>query len=1028
MATRMQQRRGTSEQWSTANPILAAGEIGYETDTNEFRIGDGVNRWDNLSPFKNLQDLGGTLDDYIPLTQKAMAGGVATLTENGTIPLNQLPDAAGLDIEISDAVANATQNLTDAINGVADNLTDHESLSTSVHGIADTAELATKTYTNDQISDAVSQAISDHSADTTNVHGIANTANLATQAYVNSAISTEETNRNTAIGSAVSDHSADTTSVHGIADTAELATKSYADSAVSTEVTNRNSAISTHNSATTSVHGIADTAALATKVYADNAVSAHESDTTSVHGIADTSVLATKSYADNAVSTHEQDTTNIHGIADTSALATKTYADNAASIAVAAVIDAAPAALDTLNELAAALGDDANYATTVTNALSLKAPLANPTFTGTVSGITKLMVGLGNVENTADADKPVSSATQTALDFKAPKAGPTFTGTVVLPGTTSIGDVSATEIGYLDGVTSAIQTQIDAKLASSTAASTYAPIANPTFTGTVAGVTKSMVGLGNADNTSDANKPVSTATQTALNAKLALAGGTLTGALTLSADPTSDLHAATKQYVDAAVNNINVHEATVAATTANVNLTNAVDNNKTLDGVTIKTGDRILVKNQTTASENGIYIVASNGAPTRAADYNAVGEVSSGDFIFVKGGTVNANTGWIQTADVATVGTSDISFTQFSGAGTYTAGSGLTLTGTAFSIEDGAITSAKIADGAIVDADVNISAAIAQSKISGLTSDLAAKAPIANPTFTGTVSGITKSMVGLGSVDNTSDAGKPVSTATQTALDLKAPLANPTFTGTVAGITKTMVGLGNVDNTSDASKPVSTATQTALDAKAPLASPALTGTPTAPTASAGTNTTQVATTAFVGTAVANLVASAPSTLDTLNELATALGNDASFSTTVTTNLGLKAPKADPTFTGTVTVSSSGVAFTDGTQTKEGVPSRTPIIQKTGSYTLSALTERDNMIEVSSATGVTITIPTNAAVAYPVGTSIDILQTSTGQVTIAGAAGVTVNATPGLKLRTQWSSATLFKRASDTWVVYGDLSA
>ena len=82
-----------------------------------------------------------------------------------------------------------------------------------------------------------------------------------------------------------------------------------------------------------------------------------------------------------------------------------------------------------------------------------------------------------------------------------------------------------------------------------------------------------------------------------------------------------------------------------------------------------------------------------------------------------------------------------------------------------------------------------------------------------------TPTGITKSDVGLANVDNTTDAGKPVSTATQTALDLKAPLASPTFTGTVAGITSTMVGLGNVDNTSDASKPVSTATQTALDLK-----------------------------------------------------------------------------------------------------------------------------------------------------------------------------------------------------------------
>lgn len=109
---------------------------------------------------------------------------------------------------------------------------------------------------------------------------------------------------------------------------------------------------------------------------------------------------------------------------------------------------------------------------------------------------------------------------------------------------------------------------------------------------------------------------------------------------------------------------------------------------------------------------------------------------------------------------------------------------------------------------------------------------------------------VTKAQVGLGSVDNTADTAKPVSTAQQAALDLKAPLASPTFTGTVAGITKTMVGLSNVDNTSDANKPISTATQTALDLKAPLASPALTGTPTVPTATAGTNTTQAASTAF----------------------------------------------------------------------------------------------------------------------------------------------------------------------------------
>jgi len=99
------------------------------------------------------------------------------------------------------------------------------------------------------------------------------------------------------------------------------------------------------------------------------------------------------------------------------------------------------------------------------------------------------------------------------------------------------------------------------------------------------------------------------------------------------------------------------------------------------------------------------------------------------------------------------------------------------------------------------------------------------KAPLASPTFTGTVSGITKSMVGLGNVDNTSDVNKPISSATQTALDTKAPLASPTFTGTVSGITKSMVGLGNVDNTTDLLKPISTATQTALNLKYDASNP-----------------------------------------------------------------------------------------------------------------------------------------------------------------------------------------------------------
>ncbi len=128
------------------------------------------------------------------------------------------------------------------------------------------------------------------------------------------------------------------------------------------------------------------------------------------------------------------------------------------------------------------------------------------------------------------------------------------------------------------------------------------------------------------------------------------------------------------------------------------------------------------------------------------------------------------------------------------------------------------------------------------------------------------------------------------------------------------------------------------------------------------------------------------------------------------------------------FEATTVTPSSGVVFSDGTQTKEGVPSRTPIISKTADYTLSALSERDSLIEVDSSSAVTITIPTNSAVAFPVGTTLDILGINTGLITIAGDTGVTVNATPGLKLRTQWSSCTLFKRGENAWVAYGDLKA
>ena len=148
------------------------------------------------------------------------------------------------------------------------------------------------------------------------------------------------------------------------------------------------------------------------------------------------------------------------------------------------------------------------------------------------------------------------------------------------------------------------------------------------------------------------------------------------------ADPTNAQDAATKAYVDAARSGLDVKQSVRAATTAAVLLASGLENGDTVDGVTLATGDRVLVKNQGTASENGIYVVQSSGAAVRATDFDGTGEVSGGAFTFVEEGTENADSGWVVTSNGAiTVGTDAIAFAQFSGAGQITAGTGLTKTG-----------------------------------------------------------------------------------------------------------------------------------------------------------------------------------------------------------------------------------------------------------------------------------------------------------------------------------------------------------
>ena len=166
------------------------------------------------------------------------------------------------------------------------------------------------------------------------------------------------------------------------------------------------------------------------------------------------------------------------------------------------------------------------------------------------------------------------------------------------------------------------------------------------------------------------------------------------------ATPVDPNDAANKAYVDAVAEGLHIHASVQAATTAAITGSVTYDNGtsgvgatlttdtpiNTLDGYSLVNGDRILIKNQANTGHNGIYIRTSSTVFTRAADFNTVAEIASGDFLFVSNGTVNGKTGWVNTSKSITVGTTAVVFEQFSGAGTYIAGSGLAFTGNTIDI------------------------------------------------------------------------------------------------------------------------------------------------------------------------------------------------------------------------------------------------------------------------------------------------------------------------------------------------------
>jgi len=519
MSVRIQLRRDTAANWTSVNPTLLSGEIGIETDTLKFKIGNGQ-RWNQTTSYA---------------FKAGEANGLATLNSEGKIPTSQLPTALSITADINAAFASMTTS--SIAEGTNLYFTDARAVAAVASQIA--AEVSAR---NAAIETAKSQAVTISTTDATN---------KATAAQQN-AIAAAESKDLTAIASATS------------------AANNYTDSKISTEVTNRNSAITSAVAAEATNRGIAINAAIATEVTNRNAAIAASGGGSASFSSKTTDDLAEGSnnlyYSDaKAIAAVSPNITNVlialnGNIDDLSASIDSTYVkksnadtryvlqtglqnsldqyvlesgrdsafgyaglDASAKLDVAVIpasiarasdvtssintavstevtnrnsaisgainnlINSAPGTLDTLGEIATALQSNQTAVGALTTSIALKAPLASPTFTGTVSGITKTMVGLGNVDNTTDLNKPISTLTQTALDLKAPLASPTFTGAVDFSGATVTGLDTAlpSQMGYsnkylkTDGINASWEDiDLTLYLTKTLAATTYATLDN----------------------------------------------------------------------------------------------------------------------------------------------------------------------------------------------------------------------------------------------------------------------------------------------------------------------------------------------------------------------------------------------------------------------------------------------------------------------------------------------------------------------------------------------------------------------
>jgi hypothetical protein len=371
-------------------------------------------------------------------------------------------------------------------------------------------------------------------------------------------------------------------------------------------------------------------------------------------------------------------------------------------------------------------------------------PSNGGTGVGTLTGYAK---GNGTLPFTASATIPTTDLSGTISNVQLANSSTTINGVTIALGAS--GTIPAPTLSALTIGTGLTGTSYDGSAPVTIAIDST--VATLTGTQTLTGKTIDAASntLSNIPNAALTNSSVTVgSTAISLGASSLTLGGLTSVAVTQ--DPTSALQLATKQYVDAVAEGLHVHESCDAATnatlasitggtvtynngTSGVGATLTLSNALTvLDTYSLQNGDRILVKNEVTQANNGIYTWATGGTVlTRATDFDTAAEMASGDFTFVTNGSIYASTGWVQTNEVLVVGTDAVNWIQFSGAGEYTAGTGLTLAGTQFSITNTAVTPASYGSASSVATftvnaqgqltlAANASIAITNAQVSGL--------------------------------------------------------------------------------------------------------------------------------------------------------------------------------------------------------------------------------------------------------------------------------------------------------------------